>query len=53
MSIREEMPLLARHEGEWLSEYIYVDNEGNVNGEITKRTLIKETRKSQTGRTPL
>ena len=30
MSIREKMPLLARHEGEWLGEYIYVDNEGNV-----------------------
>ncbi len=30
MSIREDMPLLARNEGEWLGEYIYVDNDGNV-----------------------
>lgn len=30
MSIREEMPLLARHAGEWQGEYIYLDNAGNV-----------------------
>ncbi|MDI2131876.1 hypothetical protein [Yinghuangia seranimata] len=30
MSIREEMPLLARHEGEWEGEYIWVDADGNV-----------------------
>ncbi|WTW96263.1 hypothetical protein OG216_24125 [Streptomycetaceae bacterium NBC_01309] len=30
MSIKDEMPLLARHEGEWEGEYIWVDADGNV-----------------------
>lgn len=30
MAIRDEMPLLARHAGEWQGEYIYIDNDGNV-----------------------
>jgi hypothetical protein len=30
MSIRTEMPLLARHEGDWVGEYIYLDNAGKV-----------------------
>ncbi|MBI3422194.1 MAG: DUF3598 domain-containing protein [Acidobacteria bacterium] len=30
MSIRTEMPLLARHAGDWKGEYIYLDNAGNV-----------------------
>lgn len=30
MSIRTEMPLLARHDGEWEGEYVVVDAEGNV-----------------------
>jgi hypothetical protein len=30
MSIRDEMPLLARHAGAWQGEYIYLDNAGNV-----------------------
>ncbi|MFN0087212.1 MAG: DUF3598 domain-containing protein [Blastocatellia bacterium] len=30
MSIREEMPVLARHEGEWIGTYIYVDAEGGI-----------------------
>ncbi len=30
MSIREEMPVLARHEGEWKGTYLYLDNEGRV-----------------------
>jgi hypothetical protein len=28
MSIRTDMPVLARHEGEWEGEYIYVDMDG-------------------------
>jgi len=30
MGIREGMPLLAKHEGEWEGTYIYVDAEGQV-----------------------
>ena len=30
MGIRDEMPLLARHEGEWFGTYVYVDLEGKV-----------------------
>ena len=30
MGIREEMPLLARHEGDWRGTYTYVDAGGNV-----------------------
>jgi hypothetical protein len=30
MGIKEEMPLLARHEGEWHGTYTFVDREGNV-----------------------
>lgn len=30
MGIREGMPLLARHEGEWEGTYTYVDNDGRV-----------------------
>lgn len=30
MGIREEMPLLARHEGEWHGTYTHVDAHGNV-----------------------
>ncbi|MBI4470045.1 MAG: DUF3598 domain-containing protein [Acidobacteria bacterium] len=30
MSIRDEMPVLARHEGDWVGTYLYVDNDGNV-----------------------
>ncbi len=28
--IRQEMPMLAKHEGEWKGEYILVDDKGNV-----------------------
>jgi hypothetical protein len=30
MAIKDEMPVLARHEGEWEGEYIYVDPEGRI-----------------------
>ncbi len=30
MSIRTEMPLLARHEGDWLGTYILIDIRGNI-----------------------
>jgi hypothetical protein len=30
MSIKEEMPLLARHEGEWHGTYTFVDREGTI-----------------------
>ena len=30
MSIRQGMPLLARHEGEWIGEYVLVDGRGEV-----------------------
>ena len=30
MGIREEMPLLARHEGDWAGTYTWVDQQGNV-----------------------
>ena len=30
MGIREEMPLLARHEGEWHGTYTFVDRDGNI-----------------------
>ena len=33
MTIHEQMPLLARHEGEWVGEYIHV----NVKGEVIDR----------------
>ncbi|MEQ8754870.1 MAG: DUF3598 domain-containing protein [Coleofasciculus sp. G1-WW12-02] len=29
-SIKDEMPLLARHEGDWVGTYILVDNQGTV-----------------------
>lgn len=29
-NIREEMPLLARHEGEWHGTYIYLDTKGAI-----------------------
>ena len=30
MGIREEMPLLARHEGKWMGHYVWVDAQGNL-----------------------
>lgn len=30
MSIREEMPVLVRHEGDWVGTYTVVDIEGNI-----------------------
>ena len=30
MSIRDEMPVLARHEGDWVGSYIHVDAEGKI-----------------------
>jgi len=30
MSIREEMPVLARHEGEWVGTYTLVDTSGKI-----------------------
>lgn len=30
MAIREDMPLLARHEGEWEGTYTYVDSDGKI-----------------------
>lgn len=30
MGIKEEMPLLARHEGVWEGTYIYVDRDGQI-----------------------
>lgn len=30
MGIKEEMPVLARHEGEWDGEYVWVDTAGTV-----------------------
>jgi hypothetical protein len=30
MSLREAMPLLARHEGEWKGTYTHVDAQGNI-----------------------
>ncbi len=33
MGIREDMPLLARHEGEWGGTYTYVDRSGKVTDE--------------------
>ena len=30
MTLRTMMPLLARHEGEWVGEYILVDAQGEV-----------------------
>jgi hypothetical protein len=29
-SIREEMPILARHEGDWIGTYTVVDLQGNI-----------------------
>lgn len=29
-SIREAMPLLTRHEGQWAGQYITIDNDGNI-----------------------
>ncbi|MBW4645573.1 MAG: DUF3598 domain-containing protein [Goleter apudmare HA4340-LM2] len=29
-TIREEMPVLARHEGDWVGTYTLVDNAGNI-----------------------
>jgi hypothetical protein len=29
-NIREEMPVLARHQGKWAGTYITVDNDGNI-----------------------
>ncbi len=29
-NIKEEMPVLARHEGEWVGTYILIDLEGNI-----------------------
>jgi hypothetical protein len=30
MAIRDEMPVLVRHEGEWVGRYIYVDAAGQI-----------------------
>lgn len=30
MSIRDEMPVLAKHEGDWVGTYTLVDTEGNI-----------------------
>ncbi|MEV4573202.1 DUF3598 family protein [Nonomuraea jabiensis] len=30
MGLRADMPLLARHEGEWEGEYLHLDREGNL-----------------------
>ncbi len=30
MSLRDEMPVLARHEGDWSGTYVYVDAHGNI-----------------------
>lgn len=30
MAIRDEMPVLARHEGDWVGRYIYVDPAGTI-----------------------
>lgn len=30
MGIREDMPVLARHEGSWEGEYVHVDPAGNI-----------------------
>lgn len=30
MSLRDEMPLLARHEGDWHGTYTFVDREGTI-----------------------
>ncbi len=30
MSVREEMPLLARHEGQWVGTYTFIDTAGNI-----------------------
>lgn len=30
MTIRSEMPLLAKHEGEWVGEYLTVDKDGKI-----------------------
>ena len=30
MGIREDMPLLARHEGDWAGTYTWVDQDGNI-----------------------
>lgn len=29
-NIREEMPVLARHEGDWVGTYLVLDTEGNI-----------------------
>lgn len=30
MGIRDDMPLLARHEGEWAGTYTFLDRDGNI-----------------------
>ena len=30
MSIRDEMPVLVRHEGDWVGTYTVIDNQGNI-----------------------
>jgi hypothetical protein len=30
MGLRQDMPLLARHEGSWAGEYVHVDRDGTV-----------------------
>lgn len=30
MSIRDEMPVLVRHEGDWVGTYTQIDNDGNI-----------------------
>ena len=30
MAIREEVPVLARYEGDWIGSYIYVDAAGQI-----------------------
>ena len=29
-NIRDEMPVLVRHEGDWVGIYTIIDNEGNI-----------------------
>lgn len=35
MGIREDMPLLARHEGDWAGTYTWVDQDGNITDQHT------------------
>ena len=46
-NIREEMPVLVRHEGDWQGTYTIVDNEGNIIDKHTSHLTCQFTENAE------